>query len=207
MNIFHSQVKILKNQEGFTLMEIVVVLALFLIITGVTIDLFVSIVQQQKRVLSEQELLNQTSYITEYISRALKMAIKDPSGSCLGQTGNVYVLTHCPNGTFEACNGVKFINASDSNACEEIFLDTTNPTIPVLKEIKNGASAQNILSDKFNVQYARFVINGDKTLHLATDTNTVQPRITLLFDVRIQSSGIWHEKIIQTTASSRNLIN
>jgi len=195
------------KQKGFSLIELVVVLSIFLIIISVTVDIFISMVQQQKRILEEQELLNQTSYVEEYMSKALRTAVKDINGSCLGTIGYVYLLTHCNNGTLQACNGVKFINQSDNNACQEFFLDDiTNPANPSLKQIKNGSLAQNILSDKFKIKYARFIVDGDKTLHFTFGSDLVQPRITILLDVQTQTGGILQEKIIQTTISQRNII-
>jgi prepilin-type N-terminal cleavage/methylation domain-containing protein len=195
-----------ESNNGYTIIELMVVLAIFFVIVGITVDIFISVLQQQKRILAEQELLNQGSYAIEYISRALKMAVKDPTGACLGAPGAVYQLTHCLNGTLTACNGVKFINQSDSNACQEFFLDeAVSPANPPLREIKNGATAQNLLAIAFTVKYGRFILNGDKTLHTATASDTVQPRITVLLDVQTPAPN-QQEKIIQTTVSQRNLI-
>src|SRR5438132_555205 len=102
-------------QQGFTLIELVVVLAIFLILVGAMVDVFISIVGNQKRILQEQEILNQASYVLEYMSTALKAAVKDPDGTCLGTAGYIYLLTHCDNGPSEPCNGIKFINQSNSN--------------------------------------------------------------------------------------------
>lgn len=190
-----------KKSDGFTLVELVVVLVIFVIIIDVTIAIFISIIKQQKRILTEQELLNQTSYLTEYMSRSLRGAKKDTTGSCLkdGVTtypGYFYLLTH-PTATFY--QGVKFISRTDD--CKEFFLDTDG----VFKEKKNSLPPQNILSSKFNIKYSRFIINGNKTLLGASEADSVQPRLTILLDVQSGSLGNQQEKIIQTTVSLRNL--
>ncbi len=193
------------KQKGFSVIELVFVLAIFLIIVGVTVDIFISMVQHQRRILAEQELLNQTSYVMEYMSKALRMAVKDTTGSCLGIIGfndktPVYSLTHCPIDPLKACNGVKFINQSDNNACEEFFLLGGK-----LQQIKNNSPAQNILSDKFKIKYARFVVDGNQTLRFAAYGDLVQPIITILLDIQNPSVLNQQEKIIQTTVSQRNL--
>ncbi|MBX4200989.1 prepilin-type N-terminal cleavage/methylation domain-containing protein [Candidatus Parcubacteria bacterium] len=194
------------KQKGFTLIEVVFVLALFLIIIGVTISIFLSIVRHQKRILVEQELLNQGSYAFEYMSKALRMAVKDNDGSCLGGSGKIYLLTHCLNGTLDACQGIKFINQSDGNACQEFFLDdTTDPANPALSEIKNASSAQHLLSDAFEIKHAKFIINGDQTLHEIGGQDASQPRVTVLLDLKTKDINDPQEKIIQTTVSIRNL--
>ena len=192
------------KQKGFSLIELTISLTIFLTIMGIAVSLLLSTLQQQKRILAEQELLNQSVYGVEYMSTALKMAVKDPDGSCLGSPGGMYLLTHCSSG--QACQGVKFINGLDNNACQEFFLDTANPAAPLLKQAKSGFATQNILSDKFKIKYARFILNGDKTKLLSGSSDTVQPRITMLLDVQVQASGDTQEKVIQTTVSPRNLI-
>lgn len=190
--------KINFDSRGFSLLELVVVLTIFLIVTSVTINIFISMVKNQKRALEEQELLNQTSFAFEYMSSALGSAIQDSTGDCLGASGRIYLLTHCPNETEQACNGIKFINSSDGDACQEFFLDeSVDPINSPLREIKNGGLAQNLLSDKLIVKYGRFIINGDKTLHSASVGGLVRPRITFLLDVFTQSNE--SEKIIQHT--------
>ena len=189
-----------KKGEGFTLIELVIVLAIFFIIVSVTVSIFVSVTGQQKKILTEQELLNQVNYIVEYMSRQGRMAKLDSSGSCLGNSfiNYYYRLTR-----YEAMSGfyqgIKFI--SSDNNCYEFFLGTDG----VLKEIKNGAPAQILLSNKFKVNYARFIINGNKTLQGAMQNNLIQPRITMSLNVKLQISPLEREKIFQTTISQRNL--
>ncbi len=191
-------------QKGFTIIELVVVLAVFLIIIGVVADIFISMVASERRILAEQELLNQTSFAIEYMSKAIRMATKDTSGNCLGQIGYIYLLTHCD--VDNICHGIKFINQTSGNTCQEFFLDsTTDPEKPTLKEIKGNGTAKNILSDSFEIKYGKFIINGDDTLGFALSEDLIQPRVTVLLDVKTQLVGRQQEKIIQTTVSQRNL--
>lgn len=184
-----------KDSRGFSLLELVVVLTIFLIVISVTINIFISMVTNQRRALEEQELLNQTSFAFEYISSALSSAVEDPTGDCLGASGRIYLLPNCPI-TDQACNRIKFINASDNNACQEFFLDD-DPVNPHLMETKNGAPAQNLLSNKLIIKYGRFIINGNKAGHYASSSDSFQPRVTFLLDVLTQSNR--SEKIIQNT--------
>ena len=189
-----------KNGPGVTLIELVFVLAIFSIIIAITVSIFISIIQQQKKILVEQELLNQINYVVEYIGRQSRMAILDTTGSCLGNSFMTYnyLLTHYDAST-SFYQGIKFI--SDDNNCYEFFIDTDG----ILKEIKNASTSQNILSDKFKIKYARFIINGDKTLQGAPQNNSVQPRITFLLNIQIQTSAGLKEEIFQTTISQRYL--
>lgn len=199
-------IKNFKNEKsaGFTIIELVVVLAIFVIVIDATVVLFISIVKHQKRILLEQELLSQSSYAIEYISRSLRGAKKDETGVCLQDGGTpypgyIYLLTHY-NPVSMFSEGVKFISATDD--CKEFFLDGDG----IFKEIKNGQPAQPLIADKFTVQYGRFVINGDGNLFGASENDPIQPRITILLGIQNNAPESQQEKIIQTTVSRRNII-
>ena len=193
------------SSRGFTLLELVVVLSLFMLIMGVTVSIFVSIVRHQKRILSQQEVLSQISFVQEDFSRSLRSATVDVSGTCLAQDGvshkgYVYLLTHfdLQTGFYQ---GVRFI--SREGICQELFLDSDG----VLKEIKGSAVAQNIVSSKFAVKYARFIINGDKSLQAVLGQGVSQPRISMALGVQDPTYSDAKEIIIQTTVSHRNAGN
>lgn len=191
------------SQQGLTLTELVVVLAVFAMLITLAANIFASLIQHQRRMVQEQALVGQASYALEYISRALRAAEKDQTGSCLIEggvphAGYQYWLTRFDAST-GFYRGIKVINQSNNASCHEFFLDNDG----VLKEIKNGSAAQPLLSDKYTVKYARFVINGNKALQGALPSDLFQPRITILLDVLVPNTS--QEKILQTTISQRNL--
>ena|SRR3989344_3452540 len=186
------------NQRGFTLIELFVVLTVFMLAMGTSVSIFISVVQEQRRILQEQELLSQTSYVSEYISRALRMAVRDDVGGCIG-AGKNYSLTHFDSGT-GFYQGIKFL--AHDNTCQEFFYDEEDQGI--FKEKKGSNDPQNILSDKFQVVWARFIINGNKDLQQSVKTDATQPRISILLDIKTTGIKI-QEKMVQTTISQRNL--
>jgi len=196
---------IMKLSRGFTLIELLVVIAVLLFVVGTAIGIFISVVNHQRIILNEQELLNQTSYVLEHMSKALRMAGKDWDGSCLGEDyiGHNYLLTHqnLSSGFYE---GIKFINQSDNSACQEFYLDTSAGT---LKEIKNNGDAIAITSDKFIINFIRFGINGKNgsASDEETDNEGVQPRVTIYLDIQTDGDSDGQSKKIQTTVSQRDL--
>ena len=181
--------------------ELVVVLALFVIVIDASVTIFISIVNQQKRLLQEQQFINQGSYIIEYMSKQLRAAVQDETGDCLGlgYEDYIYVLTdfNSQDGFFE---GVTFL--TQDNVCQQFFLDANDG---VLKEIKDGAAAQPILSAYLNIEDVRFVANGDPALDGALADDVIQPRLTFSFKIILQTDGQAREKVIQTTVSQRNI--
>jgi len=214
---------ILDKKRGFTLIEMVVSIAVFLLISGAAVGIFLSIISRQKEVLSEQELLNQISYAEEYMSRALRMAKVSTSNTdtgCLG-LGAIYVLTRPDGNGFY--NGIRFLNQTDGedvdgerNAmCEEIYLNTTDFENPVLMIKKGDDPAMALTSPNMTINYIRFSVNGltgssadcpassesGLECFAATNQDEIQPRVTTLLEVELAE----RVRIFQTTISQRNL--
>jgi prepilin-type N-terminal cleavage/methylation domain-containing protein len=196
----------LKFQRGFTLIEVVVVMSIFFVIVGTAVGIFISVISGQKRILSEQALLNQASYITEYMSKSLRMASKDLSGACLGEDyqGYNYLLTRYDS-IEGAYRGIKFINQLDNNACDEFYFDNIDQENTFLKEIKNNGSAVSLTSDKVIVEYARFVINGKDSIQGSFEEDGIQPRVTISFGFKHKGDKNQPSVKIQTTVSQRDL--
>lgn len=210
----------IKQCLGFTLIEALVSISVLLIISGVAVSIFISVLSGQKNVLAGQEISGQLSYSLEYMSRALRMAGKDLTGNCLGQEGYNYILTRCSSSE-GVCKGIKFINQSDDGICQEFFLDdVTDPTKTIIKEIKGSGmpvvfgSPVALTSDKIKINNFKFIINGDKTnlnfsncagqIPCSSENDSIQPRITISLSAVFLDSNR-PATIIQTTVSQRNL--
>lgn len=190
----------MQNNKGATIIELLVVLSVFVFIIIVTISIFISVTQRQRSVLKEQELLNQTSYVIDYMSRKIRMAVADSVGSCAGFQKDYLLTRHDAQSGFY--QGIKFI--SDDNNCYEFFLEGG-----IFKVQVGSTGTYEILSpsdfNKFTIKYVRFIINGDKNIESNSSTNLRQPRITTSFDLLTEASPSQKERIFQTTNSRRNL--
>lgn len=179
------------SSKGFTLIELIVVVSIFTLIIFTATDLFISLFQQQKKILGEQELLSQISYNVEYMSRALRMARKDDSGTCI-MAGKNYQKT-TSSGPYSGY-GIKFINHTKSDICQEFFWDSTTNMLYESKD--SGASYVPLLADYVTVISFRVALSE------AVDT---QPRVTIFLDVKIGIGSSQVTKQVQTTISQRNL--
>ena len=206
------------KNRGFTLIEIIVSMAVFLLVVGIAVSIFVSIVTQQRRILSEQQLINQTSYVLEYMSKALRMAgIDDEFGSCIQDdfggvyANGIYVLTRQDTSGELLYKGIRFKDASAGDICHEFFLDVDEG---VLKEIKSSGGFVNIntgdavalTSERIKINSIEFRINGESGLnYYVLEQDSTQPRITIFMEVQIPGLPEQTAKKIQTTVSQRNL--
>lgn len=175
----------MKSSKGFTLIELIVVMAVFLFVVGAAIAIFISIIANQKKVLAEQELLNQVSYVEEYMSKALRMAKAssslDSEVTCFQESnpdadkdGYVYLLTR-PDTSADPSDkesgfyaGIKFLNQTgdsptSSPICQEFYLgkcDPANPDKLVLCEIKNDSQPVPLTPANLQIISIKFGIDG-----------------------------------------------
>jgi prepilin-type N-terminal cleavage/methylation domain-containing protein len=175
--------------KGFTLIELLVVIATFVIILVTAVNLFVVMIFHQRRILAEQELLSQVSYATEYMGRSLRMAAKVTDTDCLSIVGKNYEVTH-------SGQGIKFINASNANICQEFFLDSVSGTI---KEIKNGKTSVSLTAGTIKINEFNAAVYGD------TEGDMAQPRVVIALDVEKQTKDFQIRKHMEITVSQRNL--
>lgn len=173
--------------RGFTIIEMLVAVAVFSFVISAASGVFIFALKSQRQGLAFQTMLDQVSYLEEYMSRAIRMAKKEKSApNCLSNNGLNYEKTR-------AGQGLKFVNYQ--GYCQEFFFDAASGR---LKEAKSGPTAvENFLTSasltisSFNIKLA-----GENQ----TDDN--QPKVTLFLKAQSKEGTIIK---IQTTISQRNL--
>ncbi len=177
------------TNKGFTLIEILTAITVFSIIIASALGIFIGGLRGQRRALASQQLLDQTSYVVEYMSRSLRMARKELNApNCLSQNGLNYELINRPNE-----KGIRFITYKGE--CQEFFLDTLSSR---LKESKDG-NENYLTSEKLEV--TSFKIGPSSSWTQADDE---QPRVTFLLKIKAKQPIYFPEIKLQATVSQRN---
>lgn len=180
------------GKKGFTLIEMLVAMAIFSTVMGIITGIFIMGIRQQKMALDHQIVLDQTSYALEYMSRALRFAKKQLAGDpvCLSQSGlNVE--------TTGGGLGIKFINHLQEDDCQEFFLESNQ----IKYRRKIGQPEENTLpltSNKLEVTSFKFDLAGEY------QDDDLQPRITISSEIKSAGASGQSQKI-QTSISQRNL--
>ncbi|MFH1894662.1 MAG: prepilin-type N-terminal cleavage/methylation domain-containing protein [Patescibacteria group bacterium] len=179
--------------SGFTIVEFLAAVAIFSIVTGLAIGIFVMAMRSQRNILAQQQVLDQVSYAKEYISRAIRMARKDLSGSCLTTAGAKYNYE-----TNASKDRIRFL--SYQNQCQEFFLDINANQIKERRSTDSSAAnfqtalaltSPGLLVKSFKIEDSGW-----------GQEDNLQPAVTMFLDIE-GKEGI---KIkIQTTISQRNL--
>lgn len=182
----NSNKKGIAGDKAFTLIEMLVAITIFALVMGSVIGIFVSAIQSQSKALISQKLLDDTSYIIEYMSRSIRMAQKD-DGTCGMDTFNY--------SNSRGLNSIKFRNMYGD--CQEFYLGGIDNK--QLIENRTGTVIIDNLplsSNNLEIKSLQFIIAGN--------IPNQQPKVTISLIIKPKTTAK-PEINIQTTISQRNL--
>ena len=173
----------MKKEHGFTLVEMLVALVVFVLIGGVAFNLLVSSIAGQRTALANQAVVDQVSSAAEYMSRVIRQAKKDLIDQCL-TTG-----THL---NYEISGGGQTLRLLDKEGiCREFSF--ASGAIQERKSPDGTAAgfeaAIPLTSNNIVIQGLWFFMQGE------VQTDNLQPRVTFFIDAQ----GLQ----LQTTISQR----
>jgi prepilin-type N-terminal cleavage/methylation domain-containing protein len=198
----------MKNSAGYTLIEVLTTITIFLLISGSVTGLFFSSVMAQRKALASQKVFDNISFTLEYMSRALRMAKKDANGDCLGMTKFNYSTSTSPNPpAITAVSSIRFLNYHFK--CQEFYLGIDGK---IYQRLSNTTSSTGLVNTdtaltpsdfEISTTTSRFYVQGASQ----PPADNLQPRVTIFLDVK--TKGAKPESIariqIQTTISQRDL--
>ena len=182
----------MKNR-GYTLIEVLVSVAIFGIVLAGPTGLFVLSLRNQNMSLALGETIDNTSHAVEYISRALRMARKDRIGDCITQNYNY-------ENPGSDTSKIRFLNYQ--GYCLEFSLNGTQLFQRKSSDgsISNFDSGAYLTSDDLELSNFQFLVIG------GSQYDNLQPRVTMIFHIAKGSAGTDLPAInVQTTVSQRNL--
>ena len=178
--------KIIKNNSGVTLLELIVAVAIFSVAVLSATQIFKMALEGQRNAIAAQHTQESMRYALEVMSKEIRMAQKE-GGQCLSVTdGKVYDAN-------SAKNELYFRNIH--NQCVEYFLENDTNGISRLKVERDGVSAY-ISPNEIEVNNLKFSV--------IDNVGSKQPKVTLKMKVRAIGQELHESEIeIQTTISSR----
>lgn len=174
-----------KNGAGFTLIELMVSLSIFVVIISSSSAVLIFTIRSQRKSFAQQELLNQTSYLIEKMSRAIRMARKDKEGICgLSVRNTNYYLTNDDT-------SIEFLNYN--GVCQRFYFFENNT---IMEDLDGRALP--LTSTNLDVESFKVVIEHEE------QTDTFQPKITFALKIKLGIEPNESQMNIQTTISQRN---
>lgn len=186
-----------KSKRGFTLIELLVSVAIFATIATIVCTMFISTSKSQYKVLNSQELLDQSSYLMEYMSRAIRMAVKDVAGDCINPYTNYR--------TNAEKDRIEFMNSG--GYCREISRKENDSVYGLKEEIKDqfGVEIREAFLTSPDLNLASFRVAGEDSWD-QPPLDFKQPRVTIFLELEGigQRPEFKPHLNIQTTISQRN---
>lgn len=212
-----------KNQTGFTLIEMIVSLAIFSIIVTITIGALLVLIASNQKLQGEQSVMTNLAFAMDSMTREIR-------------TGTNYYCDEAidysqfgPNNVFDAGNNIDTIRGTSTNSCEggvvgnnvtlqgvsfieagDSITGATNSRIlyffasttekMIMRKVGAG-TPQPIISSGLEIVDAEFFVSGAPPLNGNTDF--YQPTVTI--HIRAKEIGNTKEYFLQTTVTQRTL--
>lgn len=176
-----------QKSKGFTMIETLVSIVIFGVISIILVNVFVSVLNTQKRILQNQEIMNQASYTLERLTKIIRMAKNDVTGGCVGTALKNYSST---------ANSITFLDYDDH--CTQFILEGT-----AIKEKKSTSGDSSFESNQAvtasSVKVDSFLIQ------VVGDAVNAQPKVTMTIKMSYNTLFSSPNLIVQTTISQRKL--
>ena len=172
----------IKNKSGFSLMEVIVSVALFSIIVLSSTEIFSLVIKGQREAIANQNVQESLKYFFEVTGKEIRMARRD-NGKCVNVEDGEIFTTNIQGDVlnfqnyYEECVSYELVNTGDVNRWQ----------------ITRGANSGYISPAKINIENLQFTLN-----------TTGQPIVTIsLFAYAIGDQKEASEMEIQTSITSR----
>lgn len=204
-----------RAQQGFTLIELMVVITVFSITMLVVVDMFVLVTRAQRRVSDQQALTSDTRFVLDAMARKIHAGILDYDfyeNVGINLTNTTYVLAvrdQDNNQTVYRRTGSGTGNAIESCSVTATDVDQGRCADPS----PNPGDWQVITTDKIVVKnFLLYLRPTGSPFELLSDNSgqyvggNVQPRATIVFHAQnnpLTPSSEIHDAYLQTTVTSR----
>ena len=181
-----------EEQGGFTLMEMVVVLAIFTVSSVIIADIFITLINTQRKIIVQQKILSEARYAMDIMSRNIRIG----------------TISYSDYGSIETpYEDELYLNDIDGN---KIFFKSSTADCPagitkcLIMSIDEGANWESITSKDIEIQDIRFYIRPTDDPFDDGSPN-IQPRVTILLNIKNSSaiSNYQSEIALQSTLSTR----
>lgn len=204
----------IKNNNGYTFIEIIIAVALFAFVMTIALNIFQSVNRSQKSAMAAQTIQENLRYALEVMSKEIRQAARSDTSCWASAQNRVY-----NQGTIGSNNNVLFFkkikeDASGNNheICVAYYLD--NDRIKIRRNEMD--STHNVInSSAYNAD--GYITAGDikidsfnfsifDNLIAALPENKFQPRVNLKIKAEMKNGQPAYAQIVfvQTTISSRN---
>ncbi|MDA3840718.1 MAG: prepilin-type N-terminal cleavage/methylation domain-containing protein [Patescibacteria group bacterium] len=201
---------IIKNERGYSLLEMIVAIAIFAVVFLMITSIYLSMIESQKSVIATQNIQESMKFVFEMVSKEIRTAVKseDSCAATLGLTADIIAPATVPNKifnidstTFPGYHVLYFMNRKEECVSYAIGNngDVDSWTIRRVKGLDdeemfvtpNEISLENLYFNVWDDEIGAF--------------HSRQPSVTLKVDVETSKGREIHKQktTLQTTITSR----
>lgn len=199
------QYVIVHTNRGFTLVEMLVSLALFTIVATMAVGTLLILISGNARVVGEQTALTSLSFALDSMTREIRTGSEYYCNTAAQVSGSsvynsVTAVRNCTSGDV----GLSFREAGESitggTGAKRIAYYFSNNTL--WRKVGSNA-AEPIVTNDVRITNARFVVTG--ATPLGTSTEAVQPTVTILLEAQASTTDSTKSFTLQSTVTQRSL--
>ncbi len=176
-----KKIKNIANQQGVTLLELLVSVGIFSVILLTTTQIFQMVISSQRLSVASQDMQESIRYTFEKMSKEIRMAGRDESLSC-ASAGKIYKVSSDESEIF-------FVNYHGE--CVRYFLSGGR-----LSRQENSGEAQYMTPASLNISSLKFRVTGDDSEE--------QALVSVSFEMVSDAPGVqMSPMLVETSISSR----
>lgn len=187
--------KILKNNSGTSLLEMVFAVAMFAVVMIIVVSIFQSITEGQRNAIASQNIQESMRFAFEVISKEIRGA-KKSNDECEGEFSHstVYKIFNIGDGSD---TGTDLYFKNKKSECVHYYLNNGQLMI----DRDSLTNPLPITPSSVSVSNLEFVVTDDDIGAF----HSIQPRVTMKMEVKSSDTKVMHEQetILQTTVSAR----
>lgn len=214
-----------RTQSGFTLVEMIVSLAVFSIVITISVGALLVLIASNEQLQKEQSVMTNLSFAIDSMTREMRTGtaywcerrsslvagggsnIFNPLNNLDSVLGNNTQDCATGNNPAQRFHGVSFIEGGDSitgAGNQRILYFFDNTTGQIFRRI-GSQQPQSIVSSGIYITNAEFFVTGSKSLEDGNPNEEDQASITIIIDAREENSPTAKEYHVQTTVTQRTL--
>jgi len=185
-----------RHTAGFTLIEMMVSLALFTIVATITVGALLSLIGGNQRLVKQQTLTSSAIFSLDNMTREIRTGNYYYCGDSAASRGSTQV-NDCSGGS----SSMSFVESSTRNSGGRVSYYFSSNSL--WRRIGNGGTAEKLLPDdvSINTSASRFFVTGTPTL--TASNNVQQPVVTVI--MVLSSTDDTEPITLQTTITQRSL--
>lgn len=210
------------TQSGFTLVEMIVSLAIFSIVVTVSVGALLVLVATNQQLQGEQSVMTNLSFALDSMTREIRTGNEYFCLSATSDTGLRNLFNNASDLDYELDNqvqdcasgntnnhrfhGLAFSEGGDSitSGSDKIFYFYDSSEKKIYRRVGNGPK-ESIVSSGIVIEEFEFFVSGSKPLSAGGSNSTDQPAVTLF--IKATERGVSTNKpyYLQTTITQRTL--